>query len=53
MKGIYTTCVTKGALDESPFAYKPVDEIIANIEPTAEIVSRMKPIYHFKAGDKD
>ena len=31
----------------------PIDEIIANIEPTAEIVSRIKPIYHFKAGDEE
>ena len=53
MKGIYTTCVNKGTLDESPFAYKPMDEIIANIEPTAEIVSRIKPIYNFKAGDEE
>ena len=53
MKGIYTTCVSKGTLDESPFAYKPMDEIVANIEPTAEIVSRLKPIYNFKAGDEE
>ena len=53
MKGIYTTCVNKGTLDESPFAYKPMDEIIANIEPTADIVSRIKPIYNFKAGDEE
>ncbi len=48
MNGIYTTCVNKGTLDESPMAYKPMDEIVANIEPTAEIVSRIKPIYNFK-----
>ena len=53
MKGIYTTCVNKGTLDESPFAYKPMDEIVANIKPTAQIVSRIKPIYNFKAGDED
>ncbi len=53
MTGIFTTCVNKGTLDESPFAYKPIDEIVANIEPTAEIVSRIKPIYNFKAGDED
>ncbi len=53
MKGIYTTCVNKGTLDESPFAYKPIDEIVANIEPTAEIVSRIRPIYNFKAGDEE
>ena len=53
MSGIYTTCVNKGTLDESPFAYKPIDEIVANIEPTAEIVSHIKPIYNFKAGDEE
>ena len=53
MKDIYTSCVNKGTLDESPMAYKPIDEIIANIEPTAEIVSHIRPIYNFKAGDED
>lgn len=53
MKGIYTTCVNKTTLDESPFAYKPIDEIVMNIEPTARIISRIKPIYNFKAGDED
>lgn len=53
MKGIYTTCVNRGTLDESPFAYKPMDEIVANIAPTAEIASRIRPIYNFKAGDEE
>ena len=30
-----------------------MDEIIANIEPTAQIVSQIKPIYNFKAGDEE
>jgi RNA-splicing ligase RtcB len=51
MKGIFTTSVHKGTLDESPMAYKKIDEIIAHIGPTAEIVERMKPVYNFKAGD--
>ena len=49
MSGIYTTSVSKATLDESPMAYKPIDEIMANIEPTAEIVSHIRPIYNFKA----
>lgn len=53
MQGIYTTCVNRGTLDESPMAYKPIDEIIANIEPTAQIVSRIRPIYNFKAGEEE
>ena len=53
MEGIYTTSVNKGTLDESPMAYKPIDEIIANIEPTAEITAHIRPIYNFKAGDEE
>lgn len=51
MAGIYTTCINTSTLDESPMAYKNMDEIIANIEPTAEIVKRIKPIYNFKAAE--
>lgn len=50
MEGIYTTCVNQGTLDESPMAYKPMEEIIANIGDTVEIVDVVKPVYNFKAG---
>ena len=49
MEGIYTTCVVPDTLDESPMAYKNMDEIIEHIEPTAEIICRIKPVYNFKA----
>ena len=49
MKGIYSTTVNRSTLDEAPFAYKPMDEIISNIGETAEIVKAIKPIYNFKA----
>lgn len=51
MEGIYTTCVNTATLDESPMAYKNMDEIVANIAPTAEIIARIKPIYNFKAAE--
>lgn len=51
MAGIYSSCVVADTLDESPMAYKPMDEIIAQIAPTAEIISRIKPIYNFKAAE--
>ncbi len=51
MAGIYTTCVNAATLDESPMAYKNMDEIIANIAPTAEIIAHIKPIYNFKAAE--
>lgn len=51
MAGIYTTCVNYSTLDESPMAYKNMDEIVENIEPTAEIIAHIKPIYNFKAAN--
>jgi RNA-splicing ligase RtcB len=51
MAGIYTTCVNPSTLDESPMAYKSMDEIIANIGPTADIIAHIKPIYNFKAAE--
>ena len=49
MNGIFTTCVVPDTLDESPMAYKGMDEIIAQIGPTADIIERIKPVYNFKA----
>lgn len=51
MQGIYSTSVDISTIDESPMAYKPMDEIIRNIEDTVEIERIIKPIYNFKAGD--
>lgn len=51
MEGIYTTTVNKSTIDESPMAYKPMEEIILNIADTAEIINIIKPLYNFKAAD--
>ena len=51
MDGIYTTCVNPGTLDESPDAYKPMQEIIDNIGDTVFIYDTIKPLYNFKAGE--
>lgn len=51
MEGIYTTCVVPDTLDESPMAYKSMEEIVAQIGPTAEIIERIRPVYNFKAAD--
>lgn len=50
MQGIFTTCISRETIDESPMAYKPMAEIVEGIAPTAEIVSRIVPLYNFKAG---
>jgi RNA-splicing ligase RtcB len=49
MDGIYTTSVGLSTLDEAPQAYKPIDEIIRTIEPTADVIAVIKPIYNFKS----
>lgn len=51
MEGIWSSCVVKDTLDESPMAYKPLDEIVSEIGPTAEIVERIPPVYNFKAAE--
>lgn len=50
MEGIYTTCVAGSTLDESPMAYKGLEEILSQIGPTAEVVKQIRPVYNFKAG---
>jgi RNA-splicing ligase RtcB len=51
MKGIFTTTANKATLDESPMAYKPMDEIVANIKDTVDIAMIIKPVYNFKAAE--
>ena len=49
MDGIYSTSVSESTLDESPYAYKPIEDIIDSIGDTVEIIDIIKPIYNYKA----
>ena len=49
MAGIYTTSISEGTLDESPQAYKSLDDILDVIGDTVDIIEVMKPVYNFKA----
>lgn len=49
MQGIYSESVNDFTLDEAPMAYKPADEIIANIGDTVRIDKIIRPIFNFKA----
>ena len=51
MQGIYTTSVNEATLDEAPFAYKSLEDIIDVIRESVDIIDIMKPIYNFKASD--
>ncbi|HOJ64487.1 MAG TPA: RtcB family protein [Spirochaetota bacterium] len=52
MKGIWSSCIEKDTIDESPMAYKPKEEILKYISDTISIDFIMKPIYNFKASDE-
>lgn len=47
--GIWTSSVSENTLDEAPMVYKPMEEIISNINDTVEINEIIKPLYNFKA----
>lgn len=49
MEGIWTSCVGKDTIDESPMAYKPAEVIMAAIGDTIEVERVVKPVYNFKA----
>ncbi len=51
MTGIFSTCVVKDTLDESPAAYKSIDEIMTQITPAADVLERIRPLYNFKASN--
>lgn len=51
MKDVYSTTVNIFTIDESPFAYKPAESIIDNIQDTISIIDILKPEYNFKASD--
>ena len=48
MKNIFSTTVNINTIDEAPFAYKPIDEIIANVSDTIEIIDNLKSVFNFK-----
>ena len=52
MEGIHSTCVNKDTLDESPFAYRRLCDIVEVIGETIAIEQIIKPVYNYKAGEK-
>ncbi|QUI25355.1 RtcB family protein [Vallitalea pronyensis] len=49
MAGIYSTSVTPKTIDESPMAYKSMEDIVDHIGDTVDIKGILKPIYNFKS----
>ncbi len=49
MKNVYSSCVNKNTIDESPMAYKDTEYILKYLKETVKIIDIAKPIYNFKA----
>ena len=50
MNGIHSICINKNTLDESPFAYRSIDDIAKAIGDTVKIDKIIRPVYNYKAG---
>jgi len=48
MKEIYCSNISTETIDESPMAYKSIDEITQNCETMFEVVDRLTPLYVYK-----
>lgn len=51
MEGIYSETISNETLDEAPMVYKPMDEILANIQDTVQVENIIKPVFNFKAAE--
>ena len=51
MKGVYSSTVCDGTLDEAPSAYKPSEEIVELVKDTVQIEKRIFSVYNFKASE--
>lgn len=51
MSNVYTTSVDTSTIDESPMAYKPMEEIMRLITPTVDIIEVVKPKINWKASE--
>lgn len=50
MKGIYSSCIGADTLDEAPFAYRPMEQILEAVRDTVTVTHVLRPVYNFKAG---
>ena len=52
MTGIFSTCIGRSTIDESPFVYRRKAEIAHAIEDTVTVLNSLSPVYSFKHGGK-
>jgi len=51
MTNVWSSCISKGTLDESPMAYKNINYLVEAIGETVEILDHWKEIYNFKSSE--
>lgn len=49
IRDVYSSSLVESKVDEAPDSYKLAKLIIGNIDPTAEILHLVKPVYNFKS----
>ena len=49
MKDIYSTSISNKTIDEAPFVYKDINEIIKNTKDTIVVLEILKVLYNYKA----
>lgn len=50
--GVYSPTISKGSLEEAPFAYRGLDYLLnSGLEETVKIEKILKPIYNYKSED--
>ena len=52
MEDICTTAANRVTSDESPMAYKRMEDIIDAIREAVDIVEIIRPVFNFKAAEK-
>lgn len=53
MTGIHSVCIGKDTLDEAPFAYRKLEDILEVIQDTVRVDQIIRPIYNYKAGGEE
>lgn len=51
MDGVYCSCINPDTLDEAPFVYRDINDILNVIGETVKVDKIIKPIYSFKASE--
>ncbi|MDY3240883.1 MAG: RtcB family protein [Anaerovoracaceae bacterium] len=52
MKGIHSPTICRETLDEAPFAYRTMEEILDAIGESASVEQILRPVYNYKAAEE-